>query len=183
MSIPITPQISLSPSTFSSSGEVITATVSILNRPDYHGKPAITGLTTITPKIVCSRTPSGVASFTLMVSACETTANAGAAYRDLHFEWDFGDTGGTTTFIDRWNGKTVNLNDSQTGPEAAYCYKTAGTYTITLTAKGRATEGGEIISASTTSILTLGMFFLFLGGATGGTFTLTFDGQTTSAID
>lgn len=176
------PSISLSPTTFSSGGTQITATVSVLNRPAYQGKPAITGLTTITPKIVCSRTPSGVVSFTVMVSACESTANAGNAYRDLHYEWDFGDASGTVTAIDRWNGETVNLNNSQRGPEACYTYKTAGTYTITLTAKGRATEGGAIISASTTSILTIGMYYAYLGVATGGSYTLTFDAQTTATI-
>ena len=182
MTIPISPQLSVSPSSYDTGGTVITASVSVLNRPDYHGKPAIAGLTSITPKIVCSRTPSGVVSFAVMVSACESTCDAGNAYRDLHFEWDFGDSSGTITSVDQWNGKTVNLNNSQTGPEAAYVYKTAGTYTITLTAKGRATEGGNIISASTTSLLTVGMYFPYLGLATGGSYTLTFEGQTTAAI-
>jgi hypothetical protein len=182
MTIPLTPTILLSPESYSASGETITATVSVLNRPAYSGKPAITGLTSITPKIVCSRTPTGVTAFAVMVSACESSADAGNAWRDLHFEWDFGDADGTVTAIDQFNGQTVNLNNSQTGPEAAYVYKDAGTYTITLTAKGRATEGGSVITATTTSILTIGMYYPFLGGATGGTYTLTFDGQTTAGI-
>lgn len=130
----------------------------------------------------CVDTPTGVTSFCMMVSGCETTSNAGNAYLDLHYEWDFGDPDGELITIDQWNGQTVNLNNSQHGPEAFYIYKTPGTYTITLTVKGRATENGPIISASTTSLLTIGQYFPFLGGATGGSYTLTINGQTTASI-
>lgn len=181
MTIPVTPQISLSPTSFSAAGQTITAAVSVLNRPAYHGKPKITGLTTITPKIIASRTPSGITPCHLMVSASETTCNAGDAYSDLHYEWDFGDTSGSETTTDYYNGKTVNLNNCQQGPEAAYIYRTAGEFTVTLTVKGK-DENGDIVSASTTSILTLGCHYVFVGAATGGDYTLTFDGQTTAAI-
>ena len=181
MSIPLSPQISLSPSSYSSTGATITAAVSLMNRPAYHGKPAITGLTTITPKIICNRPASGVRPYHVMVSASETTCNAGSAYLDLHYEWDFGDTAGTETLTNRQTGEPVNANNCQVGPEAAYLYRTPGTYTITLTVKGK-DENGTLVTASTTSIAVIGMFYPFLGGATGGTYTLTFDGQTTSAI-
>ena len=184
MSIPLSPQISLSPSSYSSTGATITAAVSLMNRPAYHGKPLINGLTTITPKIVCSRSPSGVIPFHIAVSAQGTTHNvdnAENAYMDLHYEWDFGDSSGTELVTDQWNGQAANANDSQQSPEAVYLYRSAGTYTITLTAKGK-DENGDLVTASTSTLLTIGQYYIHLGGATGGTFTLTFEGETTSAI-
>lgn len=181
MTIPLTPSISLSPSSFSGSGQTITASVTLPNRPAYAGHPKITGLTTITPKIVCSRVPTGVFPFFVQVSACETTSNAGKTYRDLDYRWDFGDSSGTETMTDHATGKTVNCNTSQTGPEAGYLYRTAGTYTITLTVSGK-DENGTTVTASTTSLLTLGQYYIFMGQATGGTYTLTVNGETTSAI-
>lgn len=180
-SIPITPEIELSPTSFSGAGQTITASVTLLNRPDYAGHPKISGLTTITPKIVCSRVPSGVFPFFVQVSACETTSDAGNTYRDLDYRWDFGDSSGTETMTDHWNGKTVNLNDSQMGPEAGYLYRNPGNYTITLTVKGK-DENGDIITASTTSLMTLGQYYIFMGQATGGNYTLTVNGETTSTI-
>jgi len=180
MTIPLTPQISLSPTSYSAAGQTITASVSVLNRPAYHGKPAITGLATITPKIVCNRSPSGVLPFFVQVSASETTCDAGNAFADLHYEWDFGDSSGTETFVDKFSGQSINAN-RQSGPNAVYCYRNAGTYTITLTVTGK-DENGDIVTASTTTINVLGVFYVFTGGATGGTFTLTINGETTAAI-
>lgn len=190
MTIPLSPSISLSPSSFSGSGQTIVASVSLPNRPSYAGHPKITGLTTITPKIICSRSPTGVMPFHIQVSACETSCDAGNAYRDLHYHWDFGDPDGTETAVDQWNGKTVNLNDSQIGPEAAYIYRTPGTYTITLTVTGK-DENGDLITASTTTLMTNGQYYVARGarfnpsyGGTklGGTFTLTVNGETTANI-
>lgn len=181
MTIPVTPSISLSPSTYSSPGQTITASVSLPNRPAYHGHPSITGLTSITPKIVVSRVPSGDEGFSILVSGSETTCNAGDAFLDLDYRWNFGDSNGVEVFTDHWNGKTVNANDSQQGPEASYLYRNAGTYTITLTVSGK-DENGTIFSASTTTLNTTGQYYRHYGGATGGTYTLTYEGETTSAI-
>lgn len=181
MTIPLSPEISLSPSSFAGSGQTITASITLPNRPAYAGHPKITGLTTITPKIVCSRTPTGVFPFFVQVSACETTSDAGKTYRDLDYRWNFGDASGTETMTDHATGKTVNLNTSQMGPEAGYLYRTPGTYTITLTLTGK-DENGTTVTASTTSLLTLGQYYIFMGQATGGTYTLTVNGETTSAI-
>lgn len=180
----LSPTIELNPTEFGvggTTGTSVVATVSVLNRPEYHGKPKITGLTTITPKIICSRSPAGAIPFFIMVSASETTADAGNPYRDLHFEWDFGDPNGTETFIDHWNGQTVNANNCQVGGEAGYVYRNPGNYTITLTAKGK-DENGDIISASTTTLMVMGSYYIYLANATGGTYTLTFNGQTTAPI-
>lgn len=181
MSLPLSPLVSLSPSSISFAGQVVTATVSVKNRPSYTGKPSIPGLTTITPKIVCSRVPSGVTPFWLYFSASETTADAGNPYLDLDYRWSFGDTSGTELFTDQWNGKEVNANSDQIGPEASYLYRSAGSYTVTLTVTGK-DENGTLISASTTEIITRGIYYVWLGLATGGTYTLTCNGQTTDPI-
>ena len=180
MTIPITPQISLSSPSFSVSGQTITASVTMPNRPDYQGKPAITGLTTITPKIVCSRTPTGILPFHIQVSASETTCDAGNAYRDLHYSWDFGDSAGAEVFTDYFNGESHNVN-TQDGPEAAYLYRNAGTYTVTLTVTGK-DENGTLFTASTSTINVIGIHYYWLANATGGTFTLSFNGSPTAPI-
>lgn len=119
-----------------------------------------------------------------MVSACETTHNGSDpqnADMDLHYEWNFGDSNGAEAFTDHYNGKTVNANSEQQGLEAAYIYRQAGVYTITLTVKGK-NENGDIIAASTTTLLNVGQYYVHLGGATGGTYTLTVNDETTDAI-
>lgn len=181
MTIELSPQIAASPTSFSSAGTTITASVSLLNRPEYTGKPAISGLTTITPKIVCSRLPTGKVPFSLIFSASETTCDAGNAYSDLDYRWDFGDASGDETFTDHWNNSSVNANTSQIGPEAAYLYRDAGTYTVTLTVTGK-DGNGDLVTAQTTEIVTIGTYYIWLGNKSGGTFTLTVNGETTSAI-
>lgn len=177
----LNPSLSLSTNQYDSSGQEVIASVSLYNRPDYHGKPAISGLTTITPKIVCSRVPSGIASFGIMFSASETTCDAGDPYLDLDYRWSFGDGSGVETFTDQYNNETVNANNSQQGPEACYLYRSSGNYTVTLTASGK-DHNGNIITATTSTILTIGTYYIWLGNKTGGTFTLTVNGETTSAI-
>lgn len=154
-------------------------------RPTYTGHPKIAGLTAITPKITCCRA-SGYAPFAVQVSAELTTADGGDPYLDLHYEWDFGDTSGSEIAKDHYTDRWVNLNDSQTGPEAAYVYRTAGSYTITLTATGK-NNYGQLVTASTTTVLRLAEYECWLANATGGTFTLTVEvdgdgGETTAAI-
>lgn len=181
MTTPLSPSATLTPNSYATAGSTIVARVSVYNRPAYAGKPAITGLTSITPKIVCSRTPTGVAPFQVYVSGCQTESDAGDAYADLDYRWNFGDSSGTELFTDQWNGKTVNANTDQMGPEAAYIYRTPGTYTITMTVTGK-DGNGDFVTASTTNMVTIGKHYIFLGKATGGTYTLTFNGQTTSTI-
>jgi PKD repeat protein len=90
-----------------------------------------------------------------MVSASEMLATGTTRpYEDLHFAWNFGDASGTETFTRPTDGVTVNANSEQTGPEAAYCYRTAGSYTITLTVAG---AGGNVVAQKTKSV-TIGAF-------------------------
>jgi hypothetical protein len=156
----------------------------------YTGHPEITGLSAITPRIVISRT-SGKVPAVVQVSACLTTmTGASDPYHLLEYSWDFGDTSGTETLSnpaaddDGTTHPTVNANVDQIGPEAEYLYRTAGTYTITLTARGW--NGTEYISASTSTLMALEVIQLSIKGSpTGGTFTLTrpSNGNTTAAIN
>jgi hypothetical protein len=165
-----------------------TYTITMPSLPSYTGHPKIDGLTTITPKITCCLA-SGNMPFTLMVSGAETTCDASAGYHlnDLEFAWDFGDTGGSETFTHPYTGLTANANDEQIGLTGIYTYRSAGSYTVTLTVRGK-NDAGQIVSATTTDVLRLAEFEYFDGGGTGGTFTLgvVVDGgseQTTGTLD
>lgn len=94
------------------------------------------------------------------VSAAFITATGTSLpWEDLQFDWNFGDnsaTTGTRTFTRPTDGKTVDPNIHQSGPEAAYIYDTAGTYTITLTITGKAASG--YITATATQSVTVTAF-------------------------
>lgn len=67
------------------------------------------------------------------------TALSWLTWSDAMWRWNFGDTcnGGAGEQINNpATGTTVNLNTDQTGPEAFYVYRCAGTFTITLTPWG-----------------------------------------------
>ena len=159
-------------------------------RPNYHGRPTIPGLVSITPKITVNRT-SGYGPFALHVSAEQTTYNDGTEqsgslpFQNLDYRWDFGHTGeyAMTDWHARYRSVQVDPGDEQQGPRASYVYPEGaeGSYTVTLTASGR-TATGQLVSATTTTVLKLGEWEPFLASATGGTYTITVDGQTTSAI-
>lgn len=90
---------------------------------------------------------SGQTPAFVQVSACNigltgTAVNGNVSpYEDAEYRWDFGDPFGTETFTDPNQGTTVNANSDQIGPEAAYCYRTAGSYTITLNIKAKTSSG------------------------------------------
>jgi Concanavalin A-like lectin/glucanases superfamily/PKD domain len=140
----------------------------------YAGRPAIAGLASITPRIVVSRT-TGTAPMHVQVSACETTwagpsgANAGEPYGDLHYTWDFGESG-VHSFTNPVTGLAMDPGTDQVGPEAAYVYRTPGEYAITLTAWGW--DGTRYRTASTTTLVTLSASYVKSEGSTAGTYTL-----------
>jgi PKD repeat protein len=160
----------------------------------YGGHPTIPGLTAIAPVLTLSRA-TGAVPLVVQVHAADTTAtfsDGGAAflaavnrafdpYLDLEFSWDFGDAAGTETFTDPILGE-VNANTDQTGPAAAYVYRTPGSYTITLTARGW--NGSAYVTASTTTLRVGEVQMVELKGTAGGspptagTWTLTYDGET-----
>jgi len=95
-----------------------------------------------------SPSTAGIIPCTVYVSASAITATATAqmngspfnAWQDLEYTWNFGDASGTETFTRPTDGATVNAN-TQTGPEATYVYRTATTYTITLSIRGKNGSG------------------------------------------
>jgi hypothetical protein len=97
-----------------------------------------------------------------MFSACLTTSNAGNAYTDLDY---------------RWSIDGVEYH----GPEAAHVFREVGQYQVVLTATGR-NENGNTVTAPTSTLRTIGSYYLFRAGATGGTFTLSLIGMPTQPI-
>ena len=75
---------------------------------------------------------------------------AARPYERLEYTWNFGDPGGTEIFTNPVTNTSVNANSAQTGPEAVYCYRTAGTKVITLTIRGLTAIG----TISTTATMT-----------------------------
>src|SRR5690606_14170081 len=61
--------------------------------PAVGGRPRTPGLTSITPRITITRT-EGTEPFVVQVSAAETLVDAGDAFTDLEYTWDFGDARG-----------------------------------------------------------------------------------------
>lgn len=94
---------------------------------------------TIAGSIADSRTGDGSTfrtPFFVQVSASGITATGTSApYEDLGYSWNFGEGCGDS-FTRPTDGVTVCSGTDQTGPEAAYVYRTAGTKTVTLTVTG-----------------------------------------------
>ena len=101
----------------------------------------------ITPRITISRT-SGEVPFSVHVSAMSAAA-AGSLfpYDELEYTWDFGDGAGAPTFVHPVTGQNVAAKSGQHGPEAAYVYSRAGTYTITLNI--RSWTGSKFVTGRT----------------------------------
>lgn len=136
---------------------------------DVSGGIAINGRTT------------GPNQFFAHVSAANVTATGSdRPYEDLEFHWNFGDPSGAETFTNPSNGQTVNADTDQYGGEASYCYRRAGTYTITLTVRGK--NGSGFTTASTSALVIQGIARVSLGSPSAGTYTLTVNGVTTAAI-
>jgi hypothetical protein len=105
--------------------------------------------------IACSRT-SGLTPAFVQVSASEIkAAGTDTPYEDLEYEWDFGDPQGKEIFRQPVTGEQVNANQ-QSGPEAAYCYRKPGTYTVTLRIRGR--NGNNYVTATHTQQFTANVY-------------------------
>jgi len=127
----------------------------------FYGNPNVTtsSVDVNTNGIVASRT-SGVVPFFCQVSAsgvlCTgTNANGNPVlpYEDLMFSFDGDVTAGHDTVVNPTNNLgTVVSTCVQAGPEATFCYRTPGTYTITMTVWYQTAPG---VYASTTKILSV----------------------------
>ena len=111
--------------------------------------------------ITMSRTSGQVPCFVQASASAVTATGISRAYEDLEFRWDFGDAAGVETFTLPTTGEMRNAN-IQYGPEAGYVYRTPGSYTITLRARGL-TSGGAFIDQTFTQVITVSAF-----NATGG---------------
>lgn len=126
-------------------------------RASFRGNPYLT-VTAIDTSggIVLSRT-SGTTPCFVQASAKNITATGSdRPYEDLEFRWDFGDPSGAETFTSPANAQPVNANADQFGPEAACCYRAAGTYTVTLTIRGK--NGSGYTTATVTTGVTVTAF-------------------------
>lgn len=100
------------------------------------------------------------APYALVVSAHLTTFDAATANLDVaEYSWDFGDAASTETLTD-WQDSptstpTVNTNASAwtNHPKACHVYRTAGTYTVTLTV--RIWNGSAYVTEQTTTTITV----------------------------
>lgn len=114
--------------------------------PEGYSGSTVPNLTVILPQIVVNRT-SGEIPFAVHASAMNTTASGSAhPYDELEYTWGFGDITGEV-FVHPVTGAQVTANSDQIGPEAAYVYKSPGTFTITLSVRGW--TGEAFVSAST----------------------------------
>lgn len=151
-------------------------------RQSFRGNPdqTVTAIDTSGGIVVSGRT-SGTNPFFVHVSAANITATGcDRPYEDLEFRWNFGDTNGIETFTEPSQGKLVNANTDQVGPEAAYVYRRAGSYTITLTVRGK--NGSGFTTATTTSLVVQNITRVSLGSPSSGTYTITVGATTTAAI-
>lgn len=124
--------------------------------PLYQGSPNVT-VTSITPSITASRSGTLQTPAFIHVSASAVTAvGSSNPYENLEYTWHFGDASGAETFLSPYLGTTVNANTAQTGPEAAYVYRNPGTYTITLTCRGK--NGSGFTTAAATLDVTVSAF-------------------------
>src|SRR5579871_559450 len=123
------------------------------NPPQFYGNPNC-DVTVIEGRIFVSRR-TGQAPCFIHASASDVTCRGtrvlgvglrmpALPYEDLEFSWDFGDRRGEELFTRPTDGATVNAN-RQIGPEALYCYRRPGSYTITLVVRGR--SGGQYTTA------------------------------------
>lgn len=107
--------------------------------------------------ITSSRTSGQTPCFVHVSASGITAVGTDVPYEDLEFNWNFGDPSGNETFVRPTDGATVNANTAQICPEGFYCYRSAGTYTVTLTVRYQ-TAPGVYSSRSFTQAITVSAF-------------------------
>lgn len=130
--------------------------------PAFNGNPNVTiSAINTAGGIACSRavSPSTAGAIPCFIQASAkniTATGTSRPYEDLSYVWNFGDPLGVETFTNPVTNGSVNANTGQTGPEAAYVYRSAGTYTVTLTIVGQ--NGLGFTSTSVTQQIIVGAF-------------------------
>lgn len=119
----------------------------------FGGNPNVT-ITAIDTSggIVASRISGHMPAFVQVSASAIKATGTDWPYEDLEYSWNFGDPNGKEIFTNPVTGARVNANDSQTGPEAVYVYRTPGTYKITLTIRGK--NGDSYTTATVSSDFT-----------------------------
>ena len=91
--------------------------------------------TNIQPVVTLSRS-SGVTPAFVQASAYLTTGTGiSHPYTDIEFAWNGGDPTMDNISHPYFTGASVSVNGGQKAPEALFCYRTAGTYTIRVTCR------------------------------------------------
>ena len=136
----------------------------------YKGDTVLTA-SAITPVITLRRNTSVIPAVVQATASATTGTGITYPWEDVEYQWDFGDPSGVEIFTHPFYGGTVNANDDQFGPEAAYIYRAIGTYTITLTC--RVWNGSAMIRGSTTATFTAtddsGLTTFYCDSNAGGT--------------
>lgn len=127
----------------------------------FLGNPNVT-ITAINTSggIVTSRDSDGSTyqtPFFIQTSASAITATGTSApYEDLEYQWKVSGPDAGDNFTRPTDGVSVNSFLNQTGPEAAFCMRTAGTYTIRLIVRGK--NGGAYTTATVTKQVIVNAF-------------------------
>lgn len=107
--------------------------------------------------IACSQTSGKTPCFVQASAHLITATGSTFPFKDLFYVWDFGDSASTETFANPGvGGGTVNSNNSQKGPIATHCYRSAGAYTITLKIWGK--NGSGYTATTVTQEITVSAF-------------------------
>ncbi len=125
----------------------------------FQGNPNVT-ITAINVGggIACSRTSGQTPCFVQVSASAITATGTSVPYEDLEYLWNCGDPTGVETFTSYADGQRTrnNANSDQWGPEAAYVYRSAGNYTVTLTIRGK--NGSGFTTAQVTQAITVTTF-------------------------
>jgi hypothetical protein len=147
--------------------------------PPFQGNPntTITAPINTSGGIFASRTACMVPCAIYVSSRNVTATGTSVPWEDLGYGWNFGDSTGTEIITDPRTGLSVNLNSSQTGPSAAYMFRTACSCVVTLTVEGH-NAGGNIKTTVTRTITVSnfvasgGEFYVDFSAAGGGSGTI-----------